>query len=119
MDVERVDELGQGHLLENVEGEDREALFEQLEQLDGQYPGGLEAYINNAQKLLESSKAGENPYDGYVPRVPEGERLQTATSQFDECEELGMKNMSKAGFVLVAGGLGERLGYNGIKVALA
>ena len=26
--------------------------------------------------------------------------------------------MGKCGFVLVAGGLGERLGYNGIKVAL-
>ncbi|GBG26944.1 UDP-sugar pyrophosphorylase 1 [Hondaea fermentalgiana] len=118
MDVERVDELGQGHLLEEFEGEAREALLEQLAQLDKQYPGGLEAYVDNAQTLLAASKAGDNPYDGYVPAVPLGERLQTATSQFDECEELGMKNVGKTGFVLVAGGLGERLGYNGIKVAL-
>ena len=31
-------------------------------------------------------------------------------------EEEGLKEASKAIFVLVAGGLGERLGYSGIKV---
>lgn len=34
-------------------------------------------------------------------------------------EELGLKELSKVGFVLIAGGLGERLGYNsGIKIDL-
>lgn len=31
-------------------------------------------------------------------------------------EEAGVKQVQNAAFVLVAGGLGERLGYNGIKV---
>lgn len=31
-------------------------------------------------------------------------------------EDAGVKEVRKAAFVLVAGGLGERLGYNGIKV---
>jgi UDP-sugar pyrophosphorylase len=37
---------------------------------------------------------------------------------FDDFEAQGMSEMEGACFVLVAGGLGERLGYNGIKVEL-
>ena len=37
---------------------------------------------------------------------------------FVKFEEMGIKEAQKAAFVLVAGGLGERLGYNGIKVFL-
>ena len=36
----------------------------------------------------------------------------------DEMEELGMKELDKVCFVLIAGGLGERLGYSGIKIGL-
>jgi UDP-sugar pyrophosphorylase len=31
---------------------------------------------------------------------------------------LGLKELDKVGFVLIAGGLGERLGYSGIKIGL-
>ena len=33
-------------------------------------------------------------------------------------EELGLKELEKLGLVLIAGGLGERLGYSGIKIDL-
>jgi UDP-sugar pyrophosphorylase len=33
-------------------------------------------------------------------------------------EELGTKELCKVGFVLIAGGLGERLGFSGIKIGL-
>lgn len=36
----------------------------------------------------------------------------------DEMEELGLKELEKVGLVLIAGGLGERLGYSGIKIDL-
>lgn len=36
----------------------------------------------------------------------------------DEMEALGLKELESFGFVLIAGGLGERLGYSGIKVDL-
>jgi UDP-N-acetylglucosamine pyrophosphorylase len=39
-----------------------------------------------------------------------------ARSQFDMYEQLGMTAVKHTAFVLVAGGLGERLGYSGIKV---
>lgn len=37
--------------------------------MDSNYPGGLAAYIRNARKLLADSKAGKNPFTGYVPSV--------------------------------------------------
>jgi len=112
------DELGQAHLLEQVNDAQKAALLEQLQGLDGTYPGGLKAYVANARRLLAASKRGDNPFEGYKPTVPKGERLQAATSQFDDCEQEGMKQIGHTGFVLVAGGLGERLGFQGIKVAI-
>ena len=33
-------------------------------------------------------------------------------------EEVGKKHMGKVAFMIIAGGLGERLGYNGVKPEL-
>jgi len=54
---------------------------------------------------------GENPYDNYKPVVPDGVFLKPGTDEFDQMEAEGLKELSKLGFVLIAGGLGERLGY--------
>lgn len=55
---------------------------------------------------------------GWVPEVPEGERIAAGSTRFFTLEKAGMEVVGQTGFVLVAGGLGERLGYNGIKIAL-
>ncbi|KAF3661124.1 UDP-sugar pyrophosphorylase [Capsicum annuum] len=89
-----------------------------IAKLNSSYPGGLAAYITTARELLADSKAGKNPYDGFTPSVPLGEVLTYGDDSFVQFEEAGIKEAQKAAFVLVAGGLGERLGYNGIKVAL-
>lgn len=81
------------------------------------YPsGGLAGYIENAKTLLARSKKGDNPLEGWKPEVPMGESVQIGTEDYDRFEGMGMKEMGKCGFALVAGGLGERLGYGGIKV---
>lgn len=49
-------------------------------------------------------------------QVPSGEVLTFGEDNFIQFEETGVKEAQNAAFVLVAGGLGERLGYNGIKV---
>lgn len=49
-------------------------------------------------------------------QVPTGEVLKFGDDSFLNFEEEGVKEARRAAFVLVAGGLGERLGYNGIKV---
>lgn len=115
--------LNQEHLFEKwadsqTTQEQKEKLVEQLTQLNKSYPSGLESYINNAKKLLHESKIGANPYDGFAPEVPEGIKLETGSDQFHQFESIGMKEAASCSYVLVAGGLGERLGYSGIKIAL-
>ncbi|GAB2270417.1 hypothetical protein Dimus_005319 [Dionaea muscipula] len=55
---------------------------------------------------------------GFFEQVPTGENLTFADDNFIKYEEAGIREAQNAAFVLVAGGLGERLGYNGIKIAL-
>ena len=114
------------------------ALMEQLKQLNASYPGGLKAYITNAKRLLEGSKAGRlayhqtraghrycssgcatralqicclapllgrkslhvyagnNAFEGYVPSVPEGEKLDFGSREFRELEEIGAYGVAQA-----------------------
>jgi UDP-sugar pyrophosphorylase len=46
------------------------------------------------------------------------EKLQASSADFERMEKLGAEQLEHTGFVLVAGGLGERLNFPGIKVAL-
>ncbi|XP_010063450.2 UDP-sugar pyrophosphorylase isoform X1 [Eucalyptus grandis] len=116
-------ETGQSRVFEHwadpgVDDDRKKAFLEQVARLDTSYPGGLASYIKTARELLADSKAGKNPFDGFTPSVPSGEVLTFGDDNFINFEETGVKEAQKAAFVLVAGGLGERLGYNGIKVAL-
>lgn len=51
-------------------------------------------------------------------QVPEGKKIEYGTPDFVAAEEKGLLVFKDCGFVLVAGGLGERLGYTDIKVSL-
>ncbi|KAH6800617.1 UDP-sugar pyrophosphorylase, partial [Perilla frutescens var. hirtella] len=53
-----------------------------------------------------------------IQPVPSGETLTFGEDNFIQYENVGIREARKAAFVLVAGVLEERLGYNGIKVAL-
>lgn len=114
---------GQEHLFDafsnpNASEADRSRLLDQARKLNMSYPGGLEAYVKNSRELLKSSREGKNPFEGFTPVVPSGERLQAGTDAFKHAEHVGAQEFAFTGFVLVAGGLGERLGYNGIKIEL-
>ena len=78
----------------------------------------MKNYLERARGLLESSMKGVNPFDKYKPEVPTGVFLKPGEAQFDEFEKEGIKELKDTGFVLIAGGLGERLGYSGIKLDL-
>ena len=114
--------LGQEHLLSGwtaeTPQEKKDAFLRQFAQLDLAYPGGVEAYVKSAKKLLADSKAGANPLEGWSPALPEGVSLEFGGESFLEHEAAGIDELDGLCFVLVAGGLGERLGYSGIKVAL-
>ncbi|CAI5949601.1 unnamed protein product [Closterium sp. NIES-65] len=114
---------GQAHLFSHwpeigSNDDDKRRFFEQAAQLDASYPGGLPRYISNARRLLADSQDGVNPFHGFTPAVPSGVRVRFGEPDFDEFEARGMAEARNTAFVLVAGGLGERLGYSGIKVGL-
>ena len=81
-------------------------------------PMGLKNYTARARKLLESSRNNVNPFDGYKPSIPSGVYLRPEEDEFADMEEAGMAELCKLGFVLIAGGLGERLGFSSIKISL-
>lgn len=116
-------EAGQMHLFEQwptsgVDDDGKRTLVDQLVALNQQYPGGLLQYHRNSVSLLADSKAGVNIFDGLVPAVPTGVDLGFFTESFRAAENTGVAGVGDVGFVLVAGGLGERLGFSGIKVQL-
>ena len=117
-----LEELGQGHLFstwtDDTAEADKSRFFEQIAQLDASYPGGVKAYVENGRALLADSKAGVNPLEGWVPSVPIGASMEFSSADFLARELGGIAELDGCAFVLVAGGLGERLGFSGIKVAL-
>ena len=121
------EEMGQAHLFEGWEladAADKRRLLSQLSEMDARYPEdsagrrGLRAYVAHARDLLAESSADKNPFEGCTVDVPEGERLQIGSASFREDERRGQAAIQDAVFELVAGGLGERLGFDGIKVEL-
>ncbi|MEK7307601.1 MAG: UTP--glucose-1-phosphate uridylyltransferase, partial [Nitrospirota bacterium] len=116
-------ELGQIHLFEGwdalgVNDEAKVSFLDQLIKMDADYPGGLAAYRANGIKLLEASAKEENPFDGYIPKVPQGVELTTDHEQLLELQSKGLEVSGRLAVVLAAGGLGERLGYDGIKLSI-
>jgi hypothetical protein len=93
--------------------------IKQLQTVDTTYVGGIKSYVTKAKKLLASAAEGENPFDGFTPSVPSGEDLLFGDEEYQMMENLGIEAARKLAFVLVAGGLGERLGFSGIKVCTA
>jgi UDP-sugar pyrophosphorylase len=93
-------------------------LLAQVLRLDTQYAPGLQNYYATGKKLISASFEGVNQFSDWVPSIPDGVRLQFNSPEFHEFEALGKMQYPYLGFVLVAGGLGERLGYHGLKISL-
>jgi len=121
--IEKLISLDQKHLLsdwdaEGIHDDQKREMLEQLGQVDQQYTGGLKGYLDNARQLLRDVNEGKNPYDGYAITPPDYVDLSALDGGYREMENLGFSHVSSVAFVLVAGGLGERLGYDGIKIAI-
>lgn len=117
-------ELGQAHLFESwppagERDEEKRQMLAQLAKLEANYPGGLAAYIQSARNLLGQSVRGENPLQGWSPSVPkDGFDLTPGSYEFGRHEERGLAEAAHMAFAVPAGGLGERLGFSGVKFAL-
>lgn len=112
----KIMDLGQEHIFDSsVPAEAAQVILEDIKNY------GIEKfqdYISRAKTLLQDSKVGANPFEGYKVDIPTGVSVDLASSDFVDNEVIGLSKITKTAFVLVAGGLGERLGYNGIKLEL-
>lgn len=111
----------QGHLFSDWEMRGvsdglKEALLLKLEGVEQNYPGGVCGYVEKSRRLLETARSGDNPFEGYIPQQPNRVDLTVMDGFYDRMEEVGARQFAKMAVVMVAGGLGERLGFNGIKV---
>jgi UDP-sugar pyrophosphorylase len=114
-------ELNQKHILEEYfkhSESEKMDFIDQINKLEKTYPGGIREYIKRAKVLLTNSKNNVNPYAKFVPSVPEGINIDLKSDSFHEFEKIGLNELEYTGFVLVAGGLGERLGYDDIKIGI-
>lgn len=119
-----IDELkaaGQKHLFADwdepgINDDAKQAFLKNLIKINSSYPGGLNGYTTNARRLLADARLGGNPFEGFVPHQPDKVDLTQFDGEYDRYEAIGANHFGKTAFVLVAGGLGERLGYSGIKL---
>jgi len=113
-------ELGQEHLFSECKSpEDITSVVRQLVEANSVLaPGGLTDYIQRGRRLLAESKQGKNPFENCTVSIPAGVVLDPEDEHYDRLESLGESEFSALCFVLVAGGLGERLGFPGIKISL-
>ena len=126
MDIENVikllEEVGQEEIiakLKSVSAKEQNDFVNQISELDKSCRGGIKSYINRAKVLLENSRNKMNSFHEYKIDVPDDiPHIKVGSDEFYELEKLGFNELKNSVFVLVAGGLGERLGYKGIKIAL-
>ncbi len=101
-----------------VNDDGKRAFLVQLRQLNDGYAGGLEHYKANGYQLLQDSLQGKTAFEGFTPAVPSGTELTQINSEFITMENQGLRMFNRTAGVLVAGGVGDRLGYKGIKVGI-
>jgi UDP-sugar pyrophosphorylase len=121
--VELLQSLDQVHVFAKwpavgEQNDEKKRFLKQLAQVEKDYLGGMETYVKRAKELLRLSAIGANPYEGYTVSEPEDSVRLEKPADFQHYESIGLKTAAHTGFILVAGGLGERLGYKGIKLAL-
>lgn len=80
-------------LFTEASDEQKDSLTRQVMQLNTTTPGGLVDYCKRARTFLHESKVGVNPYEGFVPSVPHGVKVDIYSDEFNHLEELGMKEI--------------------------
>ena len=115
-------ELNQEHVIEKFHKSsktEQQNFLIQFNKLDKICRGGIKGYLIRAKKLLEESKNKTNHLNDTIIEIPDNiPHIEIGTPEFFELDQLGFNHLKETVFVLVAGGLGERLGYSGIKIGL-
>ena len=115
-------ELNQDHIIAKYNSatpEEKKNFIIQFNELDKVCRGGIKDYLQRAKILLEESKNKVNNFSDTTIEIPDDiPHIEIGTDEFFELDQLGFNQLKDTVFVLVAGGLGERLGYTGIKIGL-
>ena len=115
-------ELGQKEIIskfKTASSQEQNDFIAQINRLNGACRGGIKDYLKRAKILLEASKNKVNSYHDYTIEIPDDiPHIDIGSEEFYELDQLGFNQLKDTVFVLVAGGLGERLGYSGIKIGL-
>ena len=115
-------ELNQEHIITKYNSstkKEQQDFIIQFNNLDKVCRGGIKDYLTRAKILLEESKNKVNHFSDTTIEIPDDiPHIEIGTPLFFELDQLGFDQLKQTVFVLVAGGLGERLGYTGIKIGL-
>lgn len=91
-------------------------LAKDILRFEEEYPGGLATYTKRIVHLMEEFVEHKTKYDHVTLKVPKTVNLNWDQPDYIRKTDLsGIPSMKKCAFFLLAGGLGERLGYNGAK----
>ena len=103
----------------SVSAKEQKEFISQVNRLDKACRGGIRDYLKRAKILLEKSQRNVNNFHNCKIEIPDDiPHVDIGSEEFYELDKLGFDQIKDTVFVLVAGGLGERLGYNGIKIGL-
>ncbi|MBU0547362.1 MAG: UTP--glucose-1-phosphate uridylyltransferase [Candidatus Omnitrophica bacterium] len=119
-------DMGQGHLFAQwdkpgTNDDLKKSFLGQIIEADNSYPGGLTQYRENAKYAIADAVFGVNPFKGLTPEVPEIVNIDTLNGMDEEYHKLeayGLGISDKFSIAVVAGGRGDRLKYNGIKLGI-
>ncbi len=114
---------GQKHLFENWNNiyqttAYKKKIIEPLEHFHQNYQKGLFGYLKKVKKLFLKQNQNTHFYPKKKLTVPEVIQLLKWDNHYQYYENKGKQLTNEVAFVLVAGGLGERLGYKGAKVEM-
>ena len=56
----------------------------------GESSNEVEPYTSSTDSWLWVASVGRNPFEGYIPEVPEGAKLDYGGAQCNELEDIGM-----------------------------
>ena len=114
--LELLKELHQEHIIIKYKlstKKEQQDFISQINKLDKVCRGGLKDYLKRAKILLEESKNKNNHFSDTTIEIPDNILfIEIGIPLFFELEKIGFEELKDTGFVLVAGGLGERLGYS-------
>jgi len=100
----------------------KKKFLDQIIEMDKKFPGGLKQYRENVKNGVKNVIAGVNPFEGFNPQIPDNifnlDTREKIDSVYHAAETFGLALVNKLSIVLVAGGRGDRLKYDGIKIDL-